>query len=604
MRAIITSLGELEEFCKDFNWYKYSVDTETTSLSYYDQELVGISLCDGVNACYIPIGHKLKTLLGEEYDPSNLPVDSVVKILKPLMKRGVGCVNQLTIGHNLTFDVKVLTKYGINLYNNEWFCTMVACHLLDENRKTYSLKTIVNEEFGDDYGIDTSNIQYVDIAKAGEYAMKDAEYTFKLFGMYSEKLHEEGLTPLFRKVEMPFLRVIVEMETQGIYVDKELMSKTTKDLQQAIIKFEEELYQVLGKPYSLQTNLYGDVTKIVGKIDFNSSQQLIKVIKDLGLEIKYQTPKGNPSSGKKTIDSLEGKHPFIDVLKKYKVAQKLLSGFFVPMPAHIDGDGRVRASFRDIGTATGRLSCNNPNLQQLPVKNDSFPVETRACFRATPGYTMVSADFSGQELRVLAHVTGDEGMIQAFKEGRDFHQEVADNMGISRKKAKIFNFSLAYGKTSKGLAEDWGMTEDEAQALIDKHYEKYTAVKDKMNETFKLVNNQGWVSSEFGRRRRFIKVGGKYSGKDYRKAFNFLIQGFSADMSRTAGVRLLNLKNRNPDWDLRILAAIHDEFVMEVKTEYVEEAMDSIKYAMEHCVKLKVPVLSDVKRGDSYATAK
>jgi DNA polymerase-1 len=506
---------------------------------------------------------------------------------------------------NATYDAKVLYKYGINILNFEWFDTMVAGHLLDEV-SSCGLKYMANKYLG----VDTESYESAskDSTKFLEYCMNDAEWTYKLAKLFAPKLKEEGLELLFRKIEMPFLRVIFMMETTGWKVDIDKVNTITTHLEEEIFEIQRKMYELLGERYEIQPTLDGKLT-LVGNLNFNSGQHLATIMFDrLGLEDVGVTDSGRRKTGKEAINKLAGQHPFIELLQQYKVASKLLEGFFNPMPKYIDEDGRVRSSFNDCGTKTGRLSSSNPNLQQLPKKNKAFPVETRSCFVAPVGKKLIAADYSGQELRVLAHISNDKGLIDAFNSGKDFHQETADKFGVSRTQAKAINFGVAYGKGAYGFAKDWKTTEEEAQKFLDLYFSSFPKVKDAIENTTKEVKKEGYVTNLVGRKRRLpLVVDGDnkfYRRSSFREAFNFKIQGFSADMMRIASIKVLNLCTRNPQWSMKIIALIHDEIVTEVNEQYAEEAKIAINKAMITAVKLKVPVLADVHIGDDYSQIK
>lgn len=598
-KKILTSSTQVEEFFSDFNLEKFSFDTETTSLRYDLLELVGISFSDGDKCCYIPVGHRNK------FTHMLLPGQVSIEWLIDYLAENIFNTKRKIIAHNITYDYKVLFKYGIDLYNHLWFDTVVAHHLIDEF-KSHSLKDIVIEMFGDDYGIDTENIQYIPIEEAGEYACKDAFYTYILQEEFVKKMIEENTFELFTRIEMPFLRAIAMMEIEGVDIDWSLVDTTTQQLREAIIKFKEEMYRLIDEPYQLQTDIYGNIVNIEGKINFNSSPQLIDIIQNkLGLQITRTTKSGGLSAGKDTIEELKGKHEFIDILQKYRIAQKLLTAFFEPLPSFKESDGKIRTSFKDTGTKTGRLSSSKPNLQQLPRMNDNFPVNTRACFVVPEGYKMIVCDYSGQELRVLAHIGNVEKMIEAFKSGRDFHTETAESFGVDRVTAKAINFGIAYRKSAYGFSKDWETSEEEAQAILDKYFAQYPEVKNLMIQNDSQIKNRGYTSTMTGRRRRFTpNEQGYLPNSAFREGFNFLVQGFSADMIRIAAIKCLNIIRRNPEWDLKMIFTVHDEIGFKVKEEYAEVAKEAIEKAFVTAVRLKVPVEVEIKIADNYGDCK
>jgi DNA polymerase-1 len=345
--------------------------------------------------------------------------------------------------------------------------------------------------------------------------------------------------------------------------------------------------------------------RIVSPIDLNSSLTIRKILfEDLKISSVGFTTTGKEKTGKDFFDKAKDKHPFVKLLWEYRTARKLLNAFVEPFDSFIDVDGRVRSSFNDCGTRTGRLSSNNPNLQQLPNKRDGFP-EVRKLFIPSKGKKLIVSDYSGQELRVLAQVSNCEPMIQAFKENKDFHQETADKFGVERKIAKAINFGIAYGKSAHGFCQDWRVTEQEAQAVLDNYFTTYPEIKKAIDDNTNFIKRNGYCATLVGRRRRFAKnEQGYYPNKVFRMGFNHLIQGFSADMIRIACVKVYNESLRNPTWGVKILATIHDEIVLECYEEYVDKVKLMVKEKMEGSVKFKMPIIAEVGVGDSYADAK
>jgi len=613
-KTVIKTLDELKEYAPCFNWKVFSFDTETTSLSYYDLRLEGISFCDGENAFYID-------LVGSN------EINWIISYLNDLFK-----VNKILIAHNVVFDLKVLRKYGIKI-NSELYCTMVADHLLNENRR-HGLKHLAENILGHE------TVSYKDVSKLDHtsdkfygYALNDAIWAWELMLYQRPLLIEKGLLPLFKDIEMPFQRVIVEMETTGITMDKDAIDKTTKELNIALFDLKIQMLDCLKEKYSIQADLLGNKLNIISRINFNSLIDLRRILfDDLNLPIIENTPTGKSCVGRITLDKLYDKHEFIKILYKYKIAQKLLSGFFNPMTSFIDGDGRIRPSFHDTGTVSGRLSCSTPNLQQLPVQNKKFPINTRKCFIAPKGYKMITCDYSGQELRVLTEITREPVLIDTFNKNKDMHLATANdffNLNIpdealyngsplhseykekfkeERFNAKCINFGMAYGKGAYGFSKDFDISEDEAQKILDKYFAALPKVKEAIEKTYKQVDDKGYVVALSGRRRHFYKIEKNswkgYPKKAYRMSFNFLIQGYSADMIRIALVKCYNKAKENKEWDLKTIATVHDEGVWQVKEEYVDEASKMIKECFETAVKFCVPMLADVSQGDNYGEAK
>ena len=607
-RYVIRNYPEFKEIAKRLDRRYLAIDTETTSLSYKDMELVGFSLCDGSIALY--------------FDGND---DCVIRELQNVIN---DC--NILIAHNITFDLKVLRKVGIKVPERvELFCTKVAAHLLDENREKglkYLAKSLLGKEV----------VEYKDAVKDKEtfeqYAINDAVWTFELARLFTPHLKSQGLSSLFRKIEMPFQKCIVDMETRGILLDTERMSKIKEELEETIKDRTIKMLEILEEPYDVQYDLCGTYF-INTKINFGSPKQLSNILfEKLGLDIVERTPTGAPSVGRKTIDKYFKKNKFVGYLYDFKLATKLLNAFFEPIPGFADENDVIYPNFNDTGTKTGRLSSSNPNFQQLPKPNKHMPIKTRECFVARPGYKMIACDYSGQELRVLAHISGEPVMIETFEKGKDMHLSTANDffdLGIpeeelysthprckehkemnkdARNKAKVINFGMAYGKGAYGFSQDFGITEEEAQKILDKYFAALPRVKQAIDECHSKVRTDGFVQSLTGRRRRFEKVKRDdwegYPSKAYRQSFNFLIQGYSADMIRLAAIETRRLSRENPSWDLRMLMTVHDEIVYEVREQYAAQAARRIKEEFERVVKLKVPVKADVEIGDNYGDVK
>jgi len=595
----------------------FSFDIETSSLDYYTAELEGISFCDGNKVVYLDLLKISQDLFKDMLNVIRTAFINAKKI----------------IAHNIVFDLKILKKFGVDVpEDTKLFCTLVADHLIDENRE-HGLKFLAQEVLDEE---ETVSYQEASKDKSStkwyNYVCNDAKWTWKLHEIHLKELQEQNLFDLFFNIEMPFQRVLVDMMVNGILVDKDELTMTKIKLEKLIENLTIEMCEILKEPYEIQVSLLNE-SKIITKTNFNSSLQLSKILFErLGLPVIEKTPGGAPSVGKKTINDLGDKHEFVKILKDYKEAQKLLNSFFSPLVDFIDDDGRVRPNFRDTGTATGRLSCNSPNLQQLPKENKDLSIDTRRCFIATPGYKMIACDYSGQELRVLTQLTQSQNMIDTFNKGKDMHLSTANdffNLNIpeeglydgteehdtykkkfkaERNKAKIINFGMAYGKGAYGFSKDFGITEEEAQEILDRYFAALPKVKAAIDQAHGDVKTKGFVTSMAGRRRRFkAKEIGDYSfypKKAFRQAFNFLIQGYSADMIRKAANSVRKKSLAHPEWDLRPLMTVHDEIVYEVKEQYVDEAASMIKEKFESADEFVIPIIADVDIGNNYSEAK
>lgn len=597
-RYIIKTLMDTKKFFKHFNTDVFSFDTETTALKYMELDIEGISFCDGILSCYIDL-------------IDNEDRKEILSFLNNIFSNV-----KVIIAHNILFDLKVLHKVGIIVKDTiKLYDTMIAAHLLDENNPV-GLKYLAEEKLGKDI----TKYEEIKNHRSREfymYACHDAEWTYELMRLQKPQLIDEDLKDLFTNIEMPFQWVLLDMELNGMLIDVDTLNETAKELLETITDLKFKLKQYTGDK----------------DINFNSGQQLGNFLfKDLALPIIETTKTGRPSTGTLTINALKDKHPFVELLYQYKIVQKLYSAYFAKdaqILRNIDSDGRVRPSFRDTGTATGRLSCSEPNLQQLPKINKDMPIDTRKCFVAPKGSTMITCDYSGQELRVLTEITQEPVLIDTFNKGKDMHLATANdffNLNIpeealyegskehgvykdkykaERNKAKIINFGMAYGKGAFGFSKDFNISEDEAQEILDKYFAALPKVREAIDRCHQEVRDNGFVATMAGRRRRFkLNQWGKMDNKSFRQAFNFLIQGFSADMIRIAMVRVRELGKQNKEWGLKTIATVHDEAVYECNEQYIRVASDGIRLAFEEAVKFCIPVVADVSTGKNYSEAK
>lgn len=611
MKKVVIKNNNYEPL-KNFNWKCFAIDTETTSLRQAELEITGISLCDGELNVYIPIS------------PEWNSIDRVRKIFTYLITP-----KSKIIMHNSSYDLRVLYKYQINFFGNKLFDTMVAAHLLDENRSK-SLKKLTKELLNREVDEYDENINHYS-EEFFNYALADSNNTYDLYDLFLPSITEDKkIERLFFQIEMPFQKVIAQMEINGVDIDVKKYLQMKNKLYDEVLHLQTQMCEELNIPYSLQMDLFGKVTGVTSEVNFNSSKQIIDIFNKLDLSITEQTATGNPSVGKLTIKKHRG-NPFVDLLYKYKVASKLYNAFVEPLEGHLQIDGKVRPSFNDVGARTGRLSCSNPNLQQLPNNNSDYnPVDFRSLFIAPQGYKMIAVDYSGQEIAVAAQLSKDPSLVESLNNGYDMHLAIANqfyNLGIpkeclskahpdykgykekfgeERRKAKVITFGLMYGKGAYGFSKDFGITEDEAQEIVDKYFEGMPVLKESIDSTHEELKVNGFVRNLAGRYRRFItNEQGYYPNSAFRQAFNFKIQGFSADMIRAAMVNTWYRTMKVPHMDIKPIMTVHDEAVYIVKEEYAEEASNLIKQAFEDvCKNFIVPVSAGIDIGDNYATAK
>jgi DNA polymerase I len=606
IRQVIHNKEELDAFLLDFNLLCFAFDTEGTGLVQDTLELEGVSLCDGKKACYIVYDEWAKLTLQKIF------LDSPT---------------HLYIAHNIVFDMRVLHKYDIRFPNTNIFDTQVAIHLLDEESKT-GLKFLAQRDLGVTNTISWEEASKLPKEQFYEYAINDAVWTYQLYELYSQRLQAESLERLFNKIEMPFQFVLLEMAVTGVLADtgriKSIQAQLTKDVEESKIK----LLNLLGSKYSFQIDLMGNST-IVSDINFNSPKQVGDIFfKKLGLKPVEQTESGMDSVGAKTLLVYKD-NPVVTAYAEFKNKSKLLDAFIIPIQNYIQNDGRIRPHFNDVGTKTGRLSSSEPNFQQLPAEDkDGYGI--RSCLIAPPGYKLIACDYSGQEVRVMAQQSKDPILIDSLIKGQDMHLKVANQfyqLGIpeeclfeshpeyntykkkyknERSNAKTITFGLAYGKGAYGFSQDFNVSEEEAQAMMDKYFLGMPQMFQAIKASHDFVKKNGYIRTMAGRIRHFQKIKKDdwegYPKSALRQSFNFLIQGFAADMMRKAMVVVH--KDKKPEWDLKGIMTIHDEACYQVREQYAEEAKKYIVDKFEHAVNFVVPIVADAKIGNNYQEVK
>lgn len=588
-KTFITTFKDCQDWFDKRDFPALAFDTETDGLKY-NSPVIGMSFCDGEKACYINLYN-------------NADEDLIVKLLDAVLD-----FTDLLIGHNLKYDLKVLKSCEIepecNLYD-----TMVAAHLLNET-KPCGLKSLMKRKLHykdvkewkevKDKGYDSPEFQ--------EYGITDAIATWQMYELTKPLIEKNGFHDLFYNIEMPFQRVLVDLETNGIEIDQDYLEDLDDTLAAEKVILEQKCVESLGLKMIREKNLFGFVT-VSSPANFNSSKQLIKIIKGLGLKLPYKTEKGTESTKKEALKTLVGKHPFIDLLLEWRKVEKLHNTFVSPMWNHIYSDGRIRTNFNDCGTLTGRLSSDSPNLQNLPKNSKTDTYKIRGMFVPKKGYKLVHADFSGQELRVCAVESKDKNLIDFLEKNKDLHLSIVNdwfNLGIPeealyeshkdyeyykekfidiRDKLKI-SFPILYGTTSFGISWRTGIKEDEAQKGIDSFFRLFPDVQKRMEECKQQLYKNKHLVTMLGRKRRFWEL----SPKAFRQAFNFLIQGYCADLLRIAMVLLRREYLNHPEWDAKLVLTVHDSVDTEIKEEYAEVCAKRKKEIMEGCSGLIIPL--------------
>ena len=615
MNTVLHSYNEVKDYFKRRDFSTCSFDSETTNVNYYKLKMVGCSFSNGEATCYINI-NKMKSSERRK----------VIGYIKNLFQFNI---KSLAL-HNAPFDLKVLHKEGITEVTPKIFCTMTAHHLINENSQ-HGLKFLAEKYLGvTSVSFDEASTCGFDHPMFHEYACNDAEWTYKLMRIFNKKIFDLGVNRLFFEVEMPFQFVLMDMEINGVQVTTDKLEELRIAASAVRLQLQQNLYKIMKLGYSLQADMFTGDVELVSKHKI-SDNNIRKELSKRGLKSPYMTKGGKDgtkkvmSVGKETLIHLAG-DKFVDEVAKYKIVDKLLGSFIEKMPGHLDDDGRVRASYWNIGTKTGRLSSSKPNMQQNPKVNPILPFDFKSIFEAPVGKKLLSVDYSGQELRILAIISRDPTLLHAFKNGYDLHLTTANyvfNLGIPQEvlakthpdykevKKKYdheryigkngYNFPIIYGTTAYGISKNVGSTEEEAQEGIDRFFNAYPEVRRAIQRCSTFLN-ENWHVRSLTRRRRRLDPNEK---KSHRQAFNFLIQSLAADLIRCACNNMRKVIKEHPEWELKIIMIIHDEIVMEINEDMIEKATPVIRDVMENAMpKLPLKMEVELGAGKTYSECK
>lgn len=628
MSKLVTTSSEASEMLESYDFSNgVAFDTETQDVTYperwahggsYEQgNPTGFSLYNGKEAVYVDT-------CGWGDDEAY-----VYTLLGDKIKEG-----GMVICHNIVYDLAVLHKYGVSLLGIEWFDTMTAAHLIDEERKYkggLGLKALAENDLG---VLETQSWEDTrhDPEAFREYGANDAIWTWQLAKKYSKQMIIEDLDKLFKDIEMPFHRVLLQMEVEGVGVDSAKASEIAERSERVLKEYEQEMYELMGVDCDIE--YIQGVPELVyptedfEPVNFNSGQQVADVmINTLGIELTETTPTGNWSTSKDVLKEID--HPFVEVLLKHKALRHMMSHFINKLEKLVESDGRMRPNWKNTGTVTGRLSCSAPNFQNLPNAYID-PVGVRECIVAPEGKSLVTIDFASQEVRVMAKLSRDPAVIKMINEGLDPHlmnanaafklgipeeyltskhpkyEETREQYDEYRKKGKVFSFAVPYGAGESHMAKTFNLTDAEAKDLMDSYWEEFPQLKEAIETAQETARNKGYLATETGRRKRFKKnKWGRVDGRQLNAAFNFLIQSTSADMIRKASTNLYKYAMMNKHMGIKITMMVHDETVIEVKEEYAEQVMEDAIEIFSKCWDLEVvPVLADGGIGRTYADAK
>ena len=569
-----------------------SLDTETTSTSAIDAELVGLSFSVAEHeAYYVAV-------------PSNQnEAQAMVNIFKPLYENE----DIVKVGQNIKYDYMVLRRYGIDL-QGPMFDTMLAHYIVQpelRHNMDYMAETLLNyktihiDELIGQKGKNQKSMRDLSPAEICDYAAEDADITLQLKNVLEPQLKEVGGERLFYDIEMPLVKVLADMELNGVCLDTESLTETRRVFTERMQAYERHAYELAGEEFNISS------PKQVGDILFEKMKIVDKAKK---------TKTGQYVTSEEVLMQLKDRAPIVEDILNYRGMKKLLSTYVEALPKLINPrTGHIHTSFNQAVTATGRLSSSDPNLQNIPVRDDDGK-EIRKCFIPEAGCRFFSADYSQIELRIMAHLSGDENMIEAFREGFDIHRATAakiwkenidDVTDEQRKKAKQANFGIIYGITTYGLAQRMGIENGEARQLIDDYFRTFPKVQAYMEEAKEQAREKGYAETMFGRRRYLPDItsrNGTVRGFAERNAINAPIQGSEADIIKIAMIRIWR---RFKDENIRskMILQVHDELNFSVYPDEVEQVGKIVIEEMQKACELNVPLVADAGWGDNWLEA-
>ena len=574
----------------------FALDTETDNLDYMAANLVGISFAlENGEAAYLPLQ---LDYLGA---PKTLEKTTALALLKPILENPT----IQKVGQNFKYDLTIFARNGIDVQGvafdtmlESYVLNSTGRHNMDDLAKRYlGHQTITFEEIAGK-GKNQLTFNQIPLEKAAEYAAEDADVTMKLQQVLWEKLSKEPtLEKLFKEMELPLLGVLSRMERRGVLIDSDALFLQSNEIANRLSELEEQAYVLAGQPFNLA-----------------STKQLQEILFDkLGLPIIQKTPKGAPSTNEEVLEELAFSHELPKVLVEHRGLSKLKSTYTDKLPQMVNPQtGRVHTSYHQAVTATGRLSSSDPNLQNIPIRNEEGR-RIRQAFIAREGFTVVAADYSQIELRIMAHLSQDQGLINAFTQGKDIHRSTAAEIfGVSldevtseqRRNAKAINFGLIYGMSAFGLSRQLGIGRADAQSYMDLYFKRYPGVQTFMHDIREKAKAQGYVETLFGRRLYLPDINssnGMRRKAAERVAINAPMQGTAADIIKRAMIQLDQKLQNDPD--IAMIMQVHDELVFEVRSEKVAFYSKLIKTHMESAADLVVPLIVDVGQGTNWDEA-
>ncbi|WP_318504614.1 DNA polymerase I [Photobacterium leiognathi] len=577
----------------------FAFDTETDGLDYMTANVVGVSFAiEEGKAAYVPVAHDYLDA------PAQLDRDWVLAQLKPLLEDP----NQAKIGQNLKFDASIVARYGIEMQGIVFdtmlesyvFNSVVGRHDMDSLALRYlEHKNISFEEIAGK-GKKQLTFNQIDLAQAGSYAAEDADITLRLHNaLYPKVEADEKLKHVFETIEMPLVPVLSRMERTGVYVDSMLLGAQSTEIAARLDELEKKAFEIADQEFNL-----------------SSPKQLQAILfEKMGLPVLKKTPSGTPSTNEEVLQELALDYPLPKLILEYRGLAKLKSTYTDKLPKMVNpATGRVHTSYHQAVTATGRLSSSDPNLQNIPVRNEEGR-RIRQAFVAQSGYKILAVDYSQIELRIMAHLSGDKALLDAFRHGKDIHAATAaEILGLDieqvsseqRRRAKAINFGLIYGMSAFGLAKQLDMGRNEAQDYMNVYFERYPGVLEYMESTRNTASEKGYVETLFGRRLYLPDIksrNGLRRKAAERAAINAPMQGTAADIIKLAMIAVDHWVQQQPQDEVRLLMQVHDELVFEVKESALESVTAEVKALMEQAATLDVPLIADAGFGDNWDQA-
>ncbi len=576
----------------------FSFDTETTSLNYMEAQLVGLSFStEPGEAAYVPVAHDY------EGAPEQLSRELVLEKLRPLLED----VNKAKLGQNLKYDKNILANYGIELKGLQ-HDSMLQSYVLDSTASRHDMDSLalkylqrITTHYEDVAGKGSKQIPFnqVSIEQAAPYAAEDADITLQLHqNFWPELQRNKKLQHVYENIEIPLISVLSHVERNGVMVDAEMLTQQSHELASRMSEIEQEAHDLAKQTFNI-----------------SSPKQIQKILyDDMQLPVLAKTPKGQPSTAESVLQELARDYDLPRLILDYRSLNKLKTTYTDKLPGQISSvTGRVHTSYHQAVTATGRLSSSDPNLQNIPIRTEEGR-RIRQAFISPPNCMLLAADYSQIELRIMAHLSKDKGLLEAFSNNEDIHRKTAAEVfaikpdevsNEQRRAAKAINFGLIYGMSPFGLAKQLGIRRNEAKEYVDRYFAHYPDVKNYMENTREQAREQGYVETVFGRRLYLPEINARNAARRQyaeRTAINAPMQGTAADIIKSAMIKIEAWLNKEHP-DVKLIMQVHDELVFEVPEEKVDALEPEIRNIMTHSVELSVPLLVDIGTGNNWNAA-